>query len=212
MRYNGKLLKKMFNFDLKGVMAIVISFTVVYLMIISPIANAEQSSPTLKVDSLESIKQAEIPVKEQAAIQALRSLLAQSKYYTAKFHQTLRNRDGVTVEQSTGTISLSQPDKLRWDIASPMVQTLLVNGALFYQYDADIDQLIIEPLSGQLAYLSGLLLVDDETELAQRYKVQQIKSVTANTAEANTGPTMALFSLAPKDHQGSVPQRHGVRA
>ena len=140
--------------------------------------------------------------EERRSIQKLRSLLAQSQNYTAEFRQVLHNTQGVAVEQSKGTISLSQPDKLRWDITDPMEQTLIVNGADFYQYDSDIDQLIVETLSGQLSHLSGLLLVADEAELAIRYKVKEIRKIFSNADQKTPGSGKMMFTLTPKQKDG----------
>lgn len=155
----------------------------------SEILPAENSSP-------------EHPSIEPQAV--LADLLSRSIYFQANFKQTVRDANGVIVDQSSGKMWLARPDKLRWDIAEPLEQTLIVNEQQFFQYDSDIDQLIIEPLSGQLSTMPVLLLSGDAEAIAKQFIVTEIMAVTSSSATLSeaSASLRQLFSLKPLSNEG----------
>ena len=131
----------------------------------------------------------------------LANLLSSSHYFQAHFQQTVRDASGDIVDQSTGNIWLARPNLLRWDIVEPLEQTLIVNEQQFFQYDSDIDQLIIEPLSDQLSAMPVLLLSGNAEAIASQFIVSQIKAVTAQSTNKNA-PSRQLFTLKPIANDG----------
>lgn len=133
--------------------------------------------------------------------QQLADLLSSSTYFQAHFQQTVREANGDIVDQSTGKIWLARPNQLRWDIVEPLEQTLIVNDQQFFQYDSDIDQLIIEPLSDQISALPLLLLSGNAESIARQFTVSQIKAVTAQSTVSDSS-SRQLFNLKPIGNSG----------
>ncbi|MDB4456345.1 outer membrane lipoprotein chaperone LolA [bacterium] len=131
----------------------------------------------------------------------LANLLSNSRYFQANFQQTVRDANGDIVDQSTGNIWLARPNQLRWDIVEPLEQTLIVSEQQFFQYDSDIDQLIIEPLSDQLSAMPVLLLSGNADAISNQFIVAQIKAVTAHSANKDA-PLRQLFTLKPIANDG----------
>ena len=129
----------------------------------------------------------------------LAHLLSRSTYFQALFQQTVRDANGDIIDQSSGRIWLARPSLLRWDILQPLEQTLIVNDQQFFQYDSDIDQLIVEPLSDQLSAMPVLLLSGNAEAIASQFTVSQIKAVTAQSANTSS---RQLFNLKPKGNEG----------
>lgn len=133
--------------------------------------------------------------------QQLADLLSSSTYFQAHFQQTVRDASGDIVDQSTGKIWLARPNQLRWDIVEPLEQTLIVNEQEFFQYDSDIDQLIIEPLSDQLSAMPVLLLSGNAEAIASQFTVTEIKAVTAQIVNKESA-LRQLFNLKPIGNEG----------
>lgn len=131
----------------------------------------------------------------------LANLLSNSRYFQANFQQTVRDANGDIVDQSTGNIWLARPNQLRWDIVEPLEQTLIVSEQQFFQYDSDIDQLIIEPLSDQLSAMPVLLLSGNADAISNQFIVSQIKAVTAHSTNKDA-PLRQLFTLKPIANDG----------
>ena len=64
---------------------------------------------------------------------------------TAKgvFSQVLTDSSGATLVETRGTFSTVKPDLYRWEIESPDRQLLLLNGDGFWQWDKDLDIVIL---------------------------------------------------------------------
>ncbi|MDQ1345594.1 MAG: outer rane lipoprotein carrier protein, partial [Pseudomonadota bacterium] len=54
--------------------------------------------------------------------------LGSLKTLAADFAQVVRNRDGDIVERASGTLSLSRPNRFRWDYREPYQQTIVADG------------------------------------------------------------------------------------
>ena len=135
--------------------------------------------------------------------EALANLLSRSAYFQADFKQVIHDADGEVIDQAVGHVWLSRPSKLRWDITEPLEQTLIVSDDQFFQYDQDIDQLIIEPLSDQLSAMPVLLLSGDASAINKQFIVKQIKAVTAPSGDAKLpGSQKILFTLKPLARDG----------
>lgn len=135
-------------------------------------------------------------------VDKLVQLLAQSQFYQAKFSQLVRNSEGEIIDQSRGAMLLARPDKLRWDITAPLEQTIIVNGDQYFQYDSDIDQLIIEQLSDQLSAMPVLLLSGDSSAIAQSFAVEEVHAVIASNIEEDSSSGLRLFTVIPLQEDG----------
>lgn len=135
--------------------------------------------------------------------EALANLLSRSAYFQADFKQVIRDADGEVIDQAVGDVWLSRPSKLRWDITEPLEQTLIVSDDQFFQYDQDIDQLIIEPLSDQLSAMPVLLLSGDASAINKQFIVKQIKALTAPSGDTKLPRSQKiLFTLKPLARDG----------
>lgn len=86
-----------------------------------------------------------------AYLTALRTL-------SAEFSQVVRNRDGQVVERASGTLSLSRPDRFRWDYRVPYVQTIVADGRRLWLYDSDLEQVTVRELEAGLGSTPAMLL------------------------------------------------------
>jgi outer membrane lipoprotein carrier protein len=77
---------------------------------------------------------------------------------SADFVQVVRNRDGQISSRATGTLSLSRPDRFRWDYRDPYVQVIVADGRKLWLYDADLEQVTVRPLEAGLGSTPAMLL------------------------------------------------------
>jgi outer membrane lipoprotein carrier protein len=77
---------------------------------------------------------------------------------SADFVQVVRNRDGQIGSRVTGTLSLSRPDRFRWDYRDPYVQVIVADGRKLWLYDADLEQVTVRPLESGLGSTPAMLL------------------------------------------------------
>ena len=77
---------------------------------------------------------------------------------SAEFAQVVRNRDGDIVDRAAGTLSLSRPDRFRWDYREPYVQTIVADGSRLWLYDSDLEQVTVRELESGLGSTPAMLL------------------------------------------------------
>ena len=139
-----------------------------------------------------------VAAESDNSAQQLSSLLSGSDYFQANFIQTVRDTKGEIVDQSNGSMLLSRPDKLRWNIDAPIEQTIVVNNGEYFQYDRDIDQLIIQALSDQLSAMPSLLMSGDVNAINSQFSVAEVKAISASSTVADN-PVIRVFTLKPLD-------------
>jgi outer membrane lipoprotein carrier protein len=84
--------------------------------------------------------------------------LASVKTLSADFAQVVRNRDGQVVDRASGTLSLSRPDRFRWDYRQPYLQTIVADGERLWLYDSDLEQVTVRALEAGLGSTPAMLL------------------------------------------------------
>jgi len=103
--------------------------------------------------------------KVESFLQGLQSLQAQ-------FKQTLTDRNGLTVEEATGTLAIRRPDRFRWDYREPNEQVIVADGARIWLYDADLEQVTVRKLDDTLSATPAMLL-SGQGNLQDNFSVTQ---------------------------------------
>ena len=84
--------------------------------------------------------------------------LARLKTLTAEFVQVVQDRQGQVTERATGTLSISRPDRFRWDYQQPYAQTIVADGKKLWLYDPDLEQVTVRSLAQGLGATPAMLL------------------------------------------------------
>jgi len=92
------------------------------------------------------------------AVARVDAYLASLDTLVADFSQVVRNRDGEIVDRASGKLSLSRPDRFRWDYQQPYVQTIVADGRRLWLYDSDLEQVTVRALEQGLGSTPAMLL------------------------------------------------------
>jgi len=95
---------------------------------------------------------------EANAVARVDAYLAPLKTLSADFSQVVRNRDNQIVDRASGKLSLSRPDRFRWDYRKPYVQTIVADGKRLWLYDSDLEQVTVRALEQGLGSTPAMLL------------------------------------------------------
>ena len=115
-----------------------------------------------------------ISAEPSAGAKQLASHLANQSNFMSGFTQQAVNAEGDIVDRSLGNIVISRPFHLRWETISPYSQVIIINGDQFFQYDSDIDQLIVSSLDDQTTAIPTLLLKADASSIEKIFSVRKI--------------------------------------
>jgi len=92
------------------------------------------------------------------AVTRVDAYLATVNTLTANFSQVVRNRDNQVVDRASGTLSLSRPNRFRWDYQKPYLQTIVADGKRLWLYDSDLEQVTVRALEQGLGSTPAMLL------------------------------------------------------
>jgi len=92
------------------------------------------------------------------AVSRVDAYLATVNTLSAEFSQVVRNRDNQVVERASGRLSLSRPDRFRWDYEKPYLQTIVADGTRLWLYDSDLEQVTVRALEQGLGSTPAMLL------------------------------------------------------
>jgi len=104
---------------------------------------------------------------EASAIDRLHAFLSDTKTARATFAQTVVDRNGRRVQNSSGTVALSRPGKFRWEYEKPNKQLIVGDGVRVWLYDEDLKQVTVKKMDSALGSTPAALLTgSNEVERA----------------------------------------------
>ena len=121
----------------------------------------------------------EQPGSQQHAKQ-LQTLLAPMRSLSGAFKQTQTDKNGLLIQQSSGTFTIQRPGKFHWQTDAPFPQLLVSDQQTLWLYDPDLEQVTIRPVDQRLQQTPVLLFTDDLSALASAFEI------TRNEQEAFT--------------------------
>jgi outer membrane lipoprotein carrier protein len=77
---------------------------------------------------------------------------------SAEFSQVVRDGKGDVTDRAAGTLSISRPDRFRWDYRQPYAQTIVADGSRLWLYDPDLQQVTVRSLQQGLGATPAMLL------------------------------------------------------
>jgi outer membrane lipoprotein carrier protein len=92
------------------------------------------------------------------AVARVESYLSGVTTLSAKFVQVVRDRQDRITDRASGTLSMSRPDRFRWDYREPYEQIIVADGRKLWLYDADLQQVTVRGLEQGLGSTPAMLL------------------------------------------------------
>ncbi len=109
---------------------------------------------------------------EAGAIDQLHRFLQETRTLKADFAQIVISRGGRKPQQSAGTVAISRPGKLRWDIQKPYPQLVVGDGEKILIYDSDLKQITVRS-AGQALGGSPAALLAGKNELEKNFALAE---------------------------------------
>lgn len=107
------------------------------------------------------------------AAQMLSELLSAVTSFEGKVSQTTVADDGELLDETEGTIAVRRPGLFRLETQTPYEQTIVSDRKTVWNYDPDLEQVIIKPYDEQLEQSPAALLLSGDLSLIKRdYDVQ----------------------------------------
>ena len=117
------------------------------------------------------------------AINELDRLLANIDTLSADVLQLIVESDGGVLEESEIQMHLKKPDGFYWETIDPFPELIVTNGELLWNYQPDLEQVVIENWDNSESELAAQLLNGRTENLADEYTIELVsENESANFA------------------------------
>ena len=130
----------------------------------------------------------------------LSNLLRQMDTMSATVQQLILESDGALLEESSIQMHVMRPSGFYWETLEPFPELVVTNGAVLWNYQPDLEQVVIENWDSSRAELAAELLSGRTDSLAEEYEIHIEKDVDED---------MPVFRLLPLD-QNSLYRRISI--
>ena len=120
---------------------------------------------------------------EVSPANALSENLAEMMSLSADVEQLIIEADGGVLEESRIRMLLKRPDGFSWETLEPFPELLVTNGIWLWNYQPDLDQVVIEPWNRDESELAAQLLGGETDALADEYEIAVLTSESRDIAE-----------------------------
>jgi outer membrane lipoprotein carrier protein len=106
------------------------------------------------------------------AVDQLHDFLKSTRTLKAEFAQMVIGKNGRKPQQSSGTVVISRPGKLRWEILKPYPQLVVGDGEKVWIHDPDLQQVTVRK-AGQAIGSSPAALLSGSNELEKNFTLTE---------------------------------------
>ncbi|MEX2130362.1 MAG: outer membrane lipoprotein chaperone LolA [Pseudohongiellaceae bacterium] len=105
------------------------------------------------------------------ALAALDSYLAKISTLEADVSQLIVEADGGVLEESEIRMMIKRPNGFYWETIAPFPELVVTDGSSLWNYQPDLEQVVVEPWESSRSELAARLLSGDTGDLADEYEV-----------------------------------------
>jgi outer membrane lipoprotein carrier protein len=145
------------------------------------------------------------PLLAQAgAIDQLHQFLNGTRTLKAEFSQIVINKSGRKPQQSSGSVAIARPGKLRWDIQKPYPQLVVGDGEKIWIFDPELKQVTVRKAgqaisSSPAALLAGSNELEKDFVLEEAGEAEGMNWVEATPRAGDSGFEKVRLGFAGKD-------------
>ena len=101
------------------------------------------------------------PVVALTGSENLERFFSEFRTLRADFTQIVLDQNLVEIQESSGRLWISRPDKFRWDYNPPFEQEIVGNGSTIWIYDRELEQVTMRDQRDAFTRIPALLLAGD---------------------------------------------------
>jgi len=114
---------------------------------------------------------ADLSPAQASSIDSLKEFIQHSTTAKAQFDQELLDKNGRSVQKSSGTMEFSRPGKFRWSYEKPYAQLIVGDGEKLWVYDPELNQVTVKKLDQALGESPAALLAGS-TEIEKDFRLK----------------------------------------
>lgn len=114
-----------------------------------------------------------LPVQAQDARGMIEDYFGGLDTLAGDFSQEVTDPDGRIVEEASGRVYLSLPDRFRWDYTDPYEQIIVADGRRVWLYDVELEQVTVRDQS-EAAKDSPMLVLADTALMDEFFETEEL--------------------------------------
>lgn len=120
---------------------------------------------------------------QPTAVERLDELLQGIETLAGDVTQLIVESDGGILEESEIQMYLKKPDGFYWETLSPFPELIVTNGVKLWNYQPDLEQVVIEDWDNSRSELAAQLLNGQTDNLAEEYVIELVSEPAAEHQE-----------------------------
>ena len=138
---------------------------------------------------------------------SLQSRLSNMKQFRADFAQTVVDAQQNVVHEAQGTLTMTRPNKLRWETTFPDETLLVADGDAVWNVDTFVEQVTVLSQDNAIKDNPIVLLTSTDEATWSKFSISQMNNgVPTNTSasEINNDTVMQSYQITPKEEGGQI--------
>ncbi|GFD85982.1 outer membrane lipoprotein chaperone LolA [Alteromonas sp. KUL150] len=170
--------------------------------------NAANASAELATSS--SVDTTAIAQKESindSVSSSLQTRLSNMKQFRAEFAQTVVDAQQNVVHEAQGTLTMTRPNKLRWETTFPDETLLVADGDAVWNVDTFVEQVTVLSQDNAIKDNPIVLLTSTDEATWSKFSISQMNNgVPTNTSasDINNDTVMQSYQITPKEEGGQI--------
>ena len=132
---------------------------------------------------------------QEGPVAKLDKLLQDINTITAEVNQLIVESDGGVLEESQIIMHIKRPDGFYWETVTPFPELLVTNGKRLWNYQPDLEQVVIEDWNPDQSALAAQLLYGKTENLVEDYYIVAIDAEQSQTFELKPKSPDNLYEL-----------------
>ena len=132
---------------------------------------------------------------QERPIVKLDKLLSNIDTITAEINQLIVESDGGILEESQIIMHIKRPEGFYWETVTPFPELLVTNGKRLWNYQPDLEQVVIEDWNPDQSALAAQLLYGKTENLEEDYYIVAIDAEQSQTFELKPKSADNLYEL-----------------
>jgi len=117
-----------------------------------------------------------VSLAQQGALEKLNSMLVSIESLKADVVQLIVESDGGILEESKIKMYFKKPNGFYWETITPFKELIVTNGVKLWNYQPDLEQVVIEDWDSSKTELAAQLLNGETENLGSDYQIEQLYS------------------------------------
>ncbi|WP_232230581.1 outer membrane lipoprotein chaperone LolA [Alteromonas sp. RW2A1] len=134
----------------------------------------------------------------------LKALLNNMQQFRAAFSQTVVDAQQNVVHEAEGVLTMTRPNKLRWETTFPDETLLIADGEAVWNVDTFVEQVTILSQDNAIKDNPIMLLTSNDEDTWSMFSISQLDDALASMSNNTTAANLKSFQITPKSQDGQI--------